>query len=260
MKFRFPFNELKSIALLSVCVVSLPMAFAADGDSDIFKSGPSKVTLLEVYTSEGCSSCPPAGKWFSTLKENPRLWKDLVPVAFHVDYWDNLGWKDPFGLPEFSARQRAYSEAWNTQSVYTPGFVLNGAEWRGWFKGEEIPSRDLAMAGILEAKQQKTNVWIVRYDAGPKAKAQKLKIHGALLGFELSTNVKAGENRGRLLQHDFAVLTLMKALAVKDGETFQGSITLVPPRSIQAKRLAAAFWIVADENPKPLQATGGWIK
>jgi hypothetical protein len=70
------------------------------------QSGPARAHLLELYTSEGCSSCPPAEQWFSTLKQSPRLWKEIVPVAFHVNYWDQLGWKDKLASPANTARQR----------------------------------------------------------------------------------------------------------------------------------------------------------
>src|SRR4051812_33062365 len=87
-----------------------------------FQSGPEQTTLLELYTSEGCSSCPPAEKWLSHLKESPGLWKDFVPVAFHVDYWDRLGWRDLLADRGFSDRQLAYAESWHSENVYTPAF------------------------------------------------------------------------------------------------------------------------------------------
>src|SRR3954447_8070401 len=68
-----------------------------------------QASLLELYTSEGCSSCPPAERWFSALKNNPELWLKLVPVAFHVDYWDSLGWKDPYASKSYTDRQHAYA-------------------------------------------------------------------------------------------------------------------------------------------------------
>src|SRR5215467_12960255 len=74
-----------------------------------FQSGTNRAALVELYTSEGCSSCPPAEEWLSQLKIDPRLWMDFVPVAFHVDYWVYLGWRDPFGTGSFSERQRAYA-------------------------------------------------------------------------------------------------------------------------------------------------------
>jgi len=90
-----------------------------------FQSSGNKTALLELFTSEGCSSCPPAETWLSGLKSAPGLWKEFVPVSFHVDYWDHLGWKDAWGTKAFSDRQRAYARNWQTDSIYTPGFVLD---------------------------------------------------------------------------------------------------------------------------------------
>ena len=95
-----------------------------------FASGPSQVALVELYTSEGCSSCPPADAWLAALRDKPGLWSESVPVAFHVDYWNGLGWKDRLSSRASTDRQYAYAEAWGNRSVYTPCFVRNGAEWR----------------------------------------------------------------------------------------------------------------------------------
>src|SRR5262245_15218825 len=97
-----------------------------------FQSPDRQTALLELYTSEGCSSCPSAETWLSRLKDSPGLWKDYVPVALHVDYWDYLGWRDRWGSKAFSDRQRTYAQLWQSDSIYTPGFVLNGKEWRAW--------------------------------------------------------------------------------------------------------------------------------
>src|SRR5947207_2933082 len=79
-----------------------------------FTSGETAATLVELFTSEGCSSCPPADAWMSRLKRNPDLWKAIVPAVFHVDYWDRLGWPDRFARPEFTRRQRLYASSWPT--------------------------------------------------------------------------------------------------------------------------------------------------
>src|SRR5213592_2697372 len=105
-----------------------------------FESGKTQTSLIELFTSEGCSSCPPAEKWMSALKTNPDLWKKVVPIAFHVDYWDHLGWRDRFSKPQFTERQRRYAAAWGGDSIYTPGFVLNGREWRGCIGGPAWPT------------------------------------------------------------------------------------------------------------------------
>src|ERR1041385_865018 len=81
----------------------------ADVGEIVFESKPARAHLLELYTSEGCSSCPPAEQWMSALKNQPRLWQDIVPIAFHVDYWDRLGWRDPFASKLWTDRQAHYS-------------------------------------------------------------------------------------------------------------------------------------------------------
>ena len=121
-------NKSESLAIwLAFLLLFTRVAFAGDL---AFQSGPKKVQLLELFTSEGCSSCPPAEASFSRLVNDPRLWHEFVPVAFHVDYWDGLGWKDPFASFEWTKRQQTYAEKWKAESVYTPAFVLDGREWR----------------------------------------------------------------------------------------------------------------------------------
>ena len=94
-----------------------------------FQSGPAATALIELYTSEGCSSCPPAERWLSELKTDKALWTAFVPVAFHITYWDDLGWPDAYAKPAFTQRQRDYASAWNSPSIYTPEFVYQGREW-----------------------------------------------------------------------------------------------------------------------------------
>src|SRR5438067_10607068 len=109
-------------------VLSLFFGGVLCADNVMFESGPRKVQLLELFTSEGCSSCPPAEASFSRLVNDARLWREFVPVAFHVDYWDRLGWKDSFASAEWTKRQQIYAQNWKAQSVYTPAFDLNGRE------------------------------------------------------------------------------------------------------------------------------------
>src|SRR6202011_564843 len=80
----------------AILLVMLCAAVNAQATARVFESGPQRTHLLELFTSEGCSSCPPPEAWLSKLKAEPRLWKDFVPIAFHVDYWDRLGWGAPF--------------------------------------------------------------------------------------------------------------------------------------------------------------------
>ena len=123
-----------------------------------FTSGTKQVSLLELYSSEGCRSCPPAEAWLNKLKDAPDLWKNFAPLAFHVDYWDSLGWKDRWSSPAFSERQRDYAKLWRSENIYTPEFVLNGQEWRNWFGRRGAPSSS-ANVGVLEINSTSTNRW-----------------------------------------------------------------------------------------------------
>lgn len=110
-----------------------PSFLVANENRAVFTSTETQVRLVELYTSEGCSSCPPADRWLSGLLTSPHLWGSIIPIAFHVSYWDYLGWHDSFALDEYSQRQRAYANLGKT-GVYTPGFFVNGQEWRGFFE------------------------------------------------------------------------------------------------------------------------------
>src|SRR5437867_2256011 len=105
-------------ALILCLVVIFVANLNAQNTSFTFQSAREQTALIELYTSEGCSSCPSAETWLSRLKESPGLWKDFVPLAFHVDYWDYLGWRDLWASKSFSDRQRAYAKQWRSDSIY----------------------------------------------------------------------------------------------------------------------------------------------
>jgi len=218
----------------------------------VFHAGPGKVSLIELYTSEGCSSCPPAESWLSDLTADRRLWREIVPVAFHVDYWDNLGWKDRFSKREYTSRQQSYSTAWGTSSVYTPGFVLNGEEWKGWFAGNGLPDPVERAAGTLDVKVANGTAKI-SFSGNSEEKA--LDVHLAPLAMNIGSEVRAGENRGRKLIHNFVALDLVTAhLNSRDG-IFSAELPLSAPEAT-----ALAVWVTPAGSLKPLQAAGGAIK
>jgi hypothetical protein len=117
--------------------------------AQLIQSPGTQVNLLEVYTSQGCSSCPPAEHWLTRFETDPRLWQQFIPVNFHVDYWDSLGWKDPFAAAKFSTRQRRYEQLSYATSVATPGFILDGRGWNGWFYGHTLPLTETDAAGLI---------------------------------------------------------------------------------------------------------------
>ena len=160
-----------------------------------FESTDTPVTLLELFTSEGCSSCPPADAWVSKLKTSPDLWKSFVPAVFHVDYWNGLGWPDRFATRANTDRQHRYAAAWRNNSVYTPGFVLNGREWRVWFNRGSLPAPAPAKVGKLQVTlRDRTHADVTFTPLGNAPKP--LQVELALLGGNLESDVKRGENSG----------------------------------------------------------------
>jgi len=214
-----------------------------------FTSGPGRTHLIELYSSEGCSSCPPAEAWLGGLRDNPGLWRDFVPVAFHVVYWDHLGWRDRFATKEYTARQYAYASQWSSDSVYTPGFVLDGVEWRR-SSGQHPPLSSAEKAGILSAEYADDGVCRVKFD-----QPGDYDVHVALLGGGITSGVRAGENNGRTLHHDFVALALKEA-RLKDGAA---EVTLPSPAREGVARTSLAVWVTRRGELTPLQAAGGWL-
>ena len=222
----------------------------------VLESPAAQVGLLELYTSEGCSSCPPADRWISKLKDNERLWQEFIPLAFHVDYWDYIGWKDRFASRAYSQRQRRYEAEGSLRTVYTPGFVYNGQEWRNWFGLRSTKFPRGGEAGVLRAVLGGDEI---RIAFAPSAdERQELRVTVALLGVGLQTQVRAGENRGRTLLHDFVVLG-MSEKKLQQAESLYTTVLTLPESNIDAQRYALAVWVSGLERQAPLQATGGWL-
>jgi hypothetical protein len=222
----------------------------AAADPVTFESGPKRVQLLELFTSEGCSSCPPAEASLSRLVGDPRLWREFVPVAFHVDYWDRLGWKDPFASVEWTKRQQTYAENWKAETVYTPAFVLNGREWRS----ANVPSVNDDAPGVLKIVARGDGTVGVTFEP---AKSAAFEVYLARLGFGINMNIRAGENNGRKLRHDFVVLSLVHEKMSSGTQELR-----LPPASesdSRPERTALAAWITKAGDISPIQATGGWL-
>src|SRR5437868_3420248 len=232
-------NKRRVIAAVMM-VIWLAAGYIFASEPKTFESGDTQSSLIELFTSEGCSSCPPAEKWLSALKSSSDLWKKAVPVAFHVDYWDRLGWRDRFAKPEFTSRQQHYAAAWGGDSVYTPGFVVNGKEWRGWFGANAMPiaSTKVGVLRVSVGGDGKVSATFVPDITQPRT----LTLNVALLGNDLESDVKRGENSGRKLRHDFVVLDLIKIDMAHASDHWTASVALPMP-SVNYKSGALAAWI-----------------
>lgn len=233
--------------LIFTCLVS--SLFLSYGlTAQTFQSSTTKTQLLELYSSQGCSSCPPAERWISKQLHNPDLWKTFIPVVFHVDYWDYLGWKDSFSNDLYSARQRTYHSQGSISSVYTPGMVLDGNEWRGWYRNHSLPV-SINKPGQLTAILNES-ILKIHFEH-----EQPLNVNIALLGFNIKTDIKNGENRGKSFKEDFIVLDKINKFSKEGNWIIDISTMKINP----GQRYALVMWINKPDNLQPLQATGGWI-
>lgn len=248
-----------TISKFSLCLTLLAIMTAnAQTNTLQFESPRARTALLELYTSEGCSSCPPAEEWLSRLQDSPRLWKDFAPVAFHVDYWNYLGWKDAWSDAVFSERQRDYAQLWHSANIYTPELVLNGKEWHNWFTRKNGPASSGEHVGILTVTSTYTNHWQASL-VPEQARDARYEIHVALLEGGIISDVKTGENAGRRLNHDFVVVNSLQIGMTTSNGVARGKFILNPPRSSSGHTLALTVWVTHAGQLEPLQATGGWL-
>ena len=240
--------------IIGVLVITMLFDAPAWSAGDLhFSSGPTQTVLVELFTSEGCNSCPPAEAYLNKFTANPALWKKFIPLAFHVDYWDYLGWKDRYAKPAHAQRQHQYAQQSNARTVYTPAFVVNGQNWRpSWTAGE--PEGGGALAGVLKVDLKGKQLEAVYEPAQPGAKALQLNL--AVLGMGLSTRIQAGENAGRHSQHEFVVLA-HKQLNSDSGRWRDRLPTVEADWG--AQRLALVAWVNRPGDLTPLQATGGYL-
>jgi hypothetical protein len=225
-------------------------SISAHAEEITYSSGQQQTLLIELYTSEGCNSCPPAEEYLNSLKQHQNIWRVYIPVAFHVDYWDYLGWRDPYADAAHAKRQSWYAQQRNLRTVYTPAFVVNGKAWRpGWFN-RELPKNDKPGGELkitINDKQLTASYTPVT------SFAEKLTLNIAILGMDLVSHIEAGENTGRSARHEFVVVGY-KTINSDNGHW----TTSLPALHYEsARQYAIAVWVNRVNDPTPLQAVGG---
>ena len=221
---------MRLLILLALISASLP----ATADCSA-KSGVKTVPLLELYTSEGCSSCPPADKWLSSIAASGLGADKIVPLAFHVDYWDYIGWKDRFAKADFSERQRQAASVARSTTVYTPQVMLGGRDFRGWHNSTRF-SQSIAAAQKqpVRANLSLSLTPLASGEMAVQASARAVQpedrknadVFIAVYENKLKNVVNAGENDGRELHHDYVVREWFGPYNLDDNGALQRSITL----------------------------------
>lgn len=249
----------KFIRFAMFCFLLLSVNVAAQTITDFNKkSTANKPYFIELYTSQGCSSCPPAETWLSAFSKQTALWDKYFPLAFHVTYWDYIGWKDPYGERAFSQRQYDHLNAKHIGQVYTPQFVINGQEWRGWFdrKLGDVLSKPQVDVGELSVAIQ--GLQLRANFENQTGNTSPLELHLALVGAGLETKISRGENRNKILQHDFTVLKHQVFIEqANNANHFAADIEPVTLKDWHATRYAWVAWI--EQKDRPIQAVGAWL-
>ncbi len=211
-------------------------------------SGATVPVVVELYTSEGCDSCPPADRWLSKTVAERSKDAAFIPLAFHVDYWDYIGWKDPFAQPAFTQRQSALAASGGATGVYTPQIFVNGKDDRSWTGG----AARIGAGGGAGGRAQAT----VKFNAASKWRDDGVNISGKLaeppvgvrLRYAVTENglvsaVKAGENKGVTLRHD-AVVRAYGVVAVDASGAFGLNVRL--PKEL--RRHASQLHLIAEDS------------
>lgn len=216
-------------------------------DERVFQSTDTRTVLVELYTSQGCSSCPPAERYLNKLSAHPDLWKTFIPVSFHVDYWDYIGWKDVFSKSEYTKRQRKYASVRGARTIYTPAIYLDGQTSSAWRGGASIkPSNQ--NVGTLRVSITDDSI---QGEFSASEKSNRAYVYNiAYVGMNIKTDIKAGENDGEVLAQDFVVL---KQVSVATGNWKTKMYQNIDGFKVDA----IVAWISVGDDPTPIQAVGG---
>ena len=207
------------------------------------------VVVLELFTSQGCSSCPPADKLLEEIKNtyNPS---EVIPLSYHVDYWDYIGWKDPYASKKFTHKQRIYAQKFFSSSIYTPQLVINAKEHLVGSDKVKIINR------IKQLLQKKNNTNIIKIKNAVKQNnkvdfsyqingdTKRKKIHFLLVLNERITKIKNGENRNRTLTNNNIVITE----EIKPITSSKGNYQLSIPKTITEKDTLKLIILISDES------------
>ena len=242
--------------VLTTALLAAPLAVA--GAACDAHSGPRIAALVELYTSEGCSSCPPADRQLSQLAHVLDASAEAVPLALHVGYWDRLGWADRFAQDGFAQRQAWLAQANRQRTVYTPEFFVAGAEIRSWRRSlrdvvHDVNARPASAAIRVHAVVSSGNV--ITLDAAATAPADKAStaLYLAVAENGLVSEVKAGENKDATLKHDHVVRAWLGPFRLTGGKV-QVRREIALPADWQRDRLEAIAFVQDEQSGAVLQA------
>ncbi len=242
-------HAIHATALFSLLVLAAAQAQAAGSCSA--RSGPSITPVVELYTSEGCSSCPPADAWLSRLKADPGV----VALAFHVDYWDRLGWKDRFASAAYTQRQAQSQRSSGARFSYTPQVIVDGADRPEWSRADPPSSlKGRPAAGVEVSLARDGSRFSASVAAAPGAPA-RLAAYWAVTEQGHVSAVKAGENDGATLKHDYVVRDYKPVAVWRTAADAPARLEFETTLATDATHARSINLVVVDaDSGRPVQA------
>ena len=210
------------------------------------RSGAQAAPVVELYTSEGCNSCPPADRWLSALKADPAT----VALAFHVDYWDSLGWTDRFASAANTQRQTQQQAVNGSRYNYTPQVVVNGMDRKDWSGIATLPARETSSVQISLTRSGAQVTATVQSNA-----SSRLAAYWAVTEDGHSTAVKAGENAGTVLKHDHLVREWQAVPTWSASAGVPATLQFHPSTAVDAAHPRQVNLVVVNaDTGRPVQA------
>jgi hypothetical protein len=262
---RSPIFYTASVALAGLLIIS------AHGKSESAAKPPQvggapRVVVVELFTSEGCSSCPPAEALLKELSEQqPLVGVQVVALEEHVDYWNHLGWTDPYSSNEFSQRQNDYAQSLRSGNVYTPQMIVDGqAEIVGGRsqdareaiqKAASLPKTEIALTAKVDSSPAKSSFEIQINDPNGVSAHNSFELWVALTEKGLQTDVRAGENSGETLRHAAVVRSLRRVDTLQNAGGYKREIQLSVNPKWKKENLAVVVFLTEKRSRKIIGVT-----
>ncbi|MEU1591206.1 DUF1223 domain-containing protein [Micromonospora sp. NPDC005710] len=214
--------------------------------------------VVEMFTSQGCNSCPPAEELLSEIERDARVrGQNVFALGFHVDYWDDLGWPDQFADAAYTARQEAYARAFGTRGLYTPQMVVNGSvEFVGSDRRRAADAIMSAVGSTAAATQVTLSVANlgndrVMVDYRTERPPERATLHVAVVERDLTSDIARGENAGRTLRQD----NVVRAFRSVGLDTGRGQVELATPPDLDARNASVVGYVQEDGDRAIVGAT-----
>jgi len=259
MKSFFQSDQFKGLAIFSIIIAGFGLLAynpaTSSKDIPVEGEGAEAPVLLELFTSEGCHSCPPAEKLVNQMiEQDVVLGADVIALQYHVDYWNYLGWEDPYSDPIHTERQKAYAIAFRNSSVYTPQMVVDGqTEFVGSDAGKALDVIDVAkrISKIDMIVSNKFDGEKISLDISSEetiSENEDYHIYAAVVENNLEQEITSGENRGKTLQHHGVVRSFHDLGKIQSNQKINVQAGIKVPTSINTENTSTVVFIQHPET------------